>query len=475
MTTNTSARTGALDAFLFAGLAALLSLLVFFPGFMSDDSFVQLRQARAGLYTNVQPPLMSIIWRGLDRVMTGSTGLLILQNYLYWAGLALVFLPFRRRWFYFSLVVAVGVFPPYFLLQGAIWKDNLMGGFMLCSLGFYVLAVLERGSAEDPRRLKRMLCLSASVACAFLALMMRHNAIFGVFPLLYLVASEAMGGRSDRVLAVKPVLASVAATFVAFFLAATLTNALAVRHVRLSQLVAVFDLVAIGAKTGDPVFDEAKYPALKHGFTGAYHDAAAVRKAYIPCDAFPVFVSHSWGTALWTLTDDSAAADQAWSAWREAAAKHPGVLAAHKLEVFACSLGIGEMGPWYAPIYWERPERPELGIHTGDLSEFQLSLVEASQDLSKTPAYAVWIYFALALAVWLLSLFGRKPLDRLAFCVASSGLLYQSAFLLVGITTEFRYYIWLIICSVVAAATYALPRLGKQGPVADAAKSNQTA
>lgn len=458
-----------LDAFSFAALATLASLAVFFPGFMSDDSVVQLKQARAAIYTNVQPPLMSIIWRAVDSVIKGQTGMLILQNYLYWAGLALILLPCRRSWLYFPAVIAIGLFPPTFLLQGTIWKDNLMGGFMLTALGFYVLAFLYRIEAADPRGIKRVACLAASVACVFLALMMRHNAVFAIFPLLYLVASEALATwhPPKRVLELKPLAASAAATVALFFLASASTEALANRHFRLSQLVAVYDIVAVAAMSGEPVFNGEKHPALKDGFTGPYQDHAAVAKAYNPCDVFPVFMTFTWGEALWTLTDNSAVVDDAWSAWRDAAAEHPGLLIAHKFRVFACSLGFGEMGPWYAPIFFDVPPKAEaLGIHSSGLSVFQKYIADQAWYLSKSAIYKVYIYFIMAVAIALLALFGRNRLDQLPFCVAVSGLMYQGGFLCIGIGTEFRYYIWLILCAILSATLYAIPRLRWQASAA---------
>ncbi len=454
-----------LDAFLFAALATLVSMAVFFPGFLSDDSLTQLKQARAAIYTDVQPPLMSIIWRAVDYVMKGQTGMLILQNYLYWAGLSLIFLPFRRSLLYFPAVIVVGLFPPYFLLQGSIWKDNLMGGFMLTALGFYVLAFLYRTEAADPRGVKRAVCLAASVGCVFLALMMRHNAVFAVFPLLYLVASEGLAKWQPpkHVLELKPLAASAAATIALFFLASTLNDALADRHFRMGQYVAVYDIVAVAATSGEPVFDEEKYPALKAGFTGPYQDHAAVAKAYNPCDAFPVFVTHTWGKSLWTQTSNSAAVDDAWSAWRDTAAKHPGLLIAHKFRVFACSLGFGEMGEWYAPIFfYVSPNAEALGIHSSGLSVFQKYIADQAWYLSKTAVYKVYIYFVIAVAIALLALFGRNRFDRLAFCVAVSGLMYQGGYLFIGIGTEFRYYIWLILCAIVSAALYSIPRLASR-------------
>lgn len=455
-----------LEPLLLGALGALLSLFLFYPGFMSDDSVVQLMQARNETYSNVQPPLMSIIWHHIDLVLKGPTGMLILQNYLYWTGLALILLPFRgRAWLYFPLLAIVGFFPPSFLLQGPIWKDNLMSGFTLVSLGLYVVAALNREAGGG----KRYVALGAALIAAWLAAMMRHNGVFAIFPILYLIASELLGDEElmrHRRREWRPIGMAIVATVGLFFGSAAIGDALATQHIKLKQLVLVFDMVGVAARTGEPIFDEAKYPELKASFIGPYSNAAAVKETYDPCDAFPVFVSHpQWGVALWTLTANEAVVSQASSAWMDAVRKHPGDFMRHKFDVFVCSLGIGTMGPWYASTFWEVPPKAAgLGVSTSGLSVVQKYIADQSWYLSLSPLYKIWIYFAAAIVIAALSFFGSRPLDRLAFCLAVSGLMYQGGYLLIGITTEFRYYVWLIICAVLAVLVYIVPRLTGAGP-----------
>lgn len=447
------------EALLLGAVGALLSLAVFYPGFMSGDSVNQLLQARSGDYTNVQPPLMSIIWHYVDLVLKGQTGMLVLQNYLYWAGLALVLLPFRvRSWLYFVLLLGIGLFPPYFLLQGAIWKDHLMGGFLLLGLGFTVAALQSRIEGEG-KPARRTVCLVAAFACVFLSLMIRHNAVFAVFPLLYLIAGEFLAGRRppQRLVEWRPFVMGLIATILLFVASTTISDGLARYHYKLSQLVEVFDLVGISVRTGEPIFDEQKYPLLKDGFSDAWSDRKAVQKAYIPCDAFPIMVSSTWGNALWTLGADPDVNAQVNAAWLDAVMAHPGALIAHKLEVFMCSLGIGTMGPWYAPIFFQ--VQGNVGAAGGGFSPFQYAVADQAYYLTLTPLYAVWLYFVISIAIALLAFFGKRPLDRLAFCVAVGGLMYQGGYLLIAITTEFRYYIWMIVSTMLALTIYLVPRL----------------
>lgn len=442
------------EAFLVGCAGALLSLFVFFPGFMSDDSLQQLRQARAGVYSNVQPPVMSIIWRYVDMLLTGQTGMLVAQNFLYWSGLALVLLPFRgRSWLYFVLLAVVGLFPPYFLLQGAIWKDHWMGGFLLLAAGFGVAASLSDGA-------KRAALLIAVGISALLALLMRHNAALAVFPILYFVASR------PRLIDWRALLIAGSSTLALFVASSFIGDAIATRHAPVSQQIAVFDLVGISARTGEPMFDPAKYPTLASAFDADYRDLRAVKERYDACNAFPIFVpSPLWSAPLWIgVKDGPEITGEAWAAWRDAAFKYPRELIAHKAKVFGCSLSFGQMGPWYAPIYFEQPVSDELGLFNRGLSPFQTAITTWAWYASMGPLWLVWPYFLLGLAIAVLAFLGKRPMDRTAFGIASSGLLYQLGYLFIGIGTEFRYYVWMILCAILSLALYIVPRIAERTP-----------
>lgn len=420
---------------------------------MSDDSVTQLEQARNGVYSDAHPPLMSIIWRYMDMAIKGQTGMLILQNYLYWLGIALIFLPISNKIIYFLAVCIAGLFPPYFLLQGVIWKDNFMGGFLLCAIGFLVSAEMSRANSTGSRPIKSIILLIISIICVFFALMMRHNAIFAAFPLLYLVIAAALMGRDTpmRIVRLKPFALTGAATVASFLLVSVMTSALADRHARANQFIAAFDLVAVAARTGEPIFDEAKYPELKGGFSGGYKDPATILKTYNACDAFPTFVTHTWGPALWNRTDDPIVVKQAWLAWRDAVANHPVKFIKHKVRVFVCSLGFGNMGPWYAPIFFHVSAKvAPLGISYTGPSTLQKFVADQAWYLSQSEIYKVYIYFFISIVVCLIASLDKGYLNFLAFWIALSGIGYQFGYLIVGISTEFRYYAWMITCAIIS-------------------------
>jgi hypothetical protein len=66
---------------------AALVVLISYPGEINADSQWQLDQARALSFSDWHPPLLSYIWRYVDKVVPGATGMLIFCQALFWPGL----------------------------------------------------------------------------------------------------------------------------------------------------------------------------------------------------------------------------------------------------------------------------------------------------------------------------------------------------------------------------------------------------
>ncbi|MDB4959113.1 MAG: hypothetical protein JWO36_6682 [Myxococcales bacterium] len=144
-----------------------------YPGLMSHDSFDQLDQARALLYSDEQPPAMAALWNVVDFVIAGPFGMLVLQSVTFVAGTYLVLgrvLRPRR-----AAVAAVGVllFPPIFALMAVVWKDCLMSGLLALGLGLVL---------GDSRRQR-----IAGVAMVFAANLVCYHAVAATLPILVLL------------------------------------------------------------------------------------------------------------------------------------------------------------------------------------------------------------------------------------------------------------------------------------------------
>ena len=61
--------------------AAWLVVMAYaFPGYMNFDAAEQIYQARTGHFDDGHPPMMGVYWRGIEMIVRGPIGLLVLQN-----------------------------------------------------------------------------------------------------------------------------------------------------------------------------------------------------------------------------------------------------------------------------------------------------------------------------------------------------------------------------------------------------------
>src|SRR5215471_4745940 len=164
-------------------LAAVVGLVFtvacFFPGYMSPDSISQLWQGRTLSFTDWHPPVMSLLWGLLDRIIPGPAGMLILHNMMFWGGLSLFVyhLGFERAWAA-AAILLVGLSPPVFGTLSTIWKDVSMGCSLLLGCG-----LLLRAEREQSR-----IAWIMAVVSFWYGLAVRHNAIVAVVPLAVLAA-----------------------------------------------------------------------------------------------------------------------------------------------------------------------------------------------------------------------------------------------------------------------------------------------
>ncbi|WP_339456876.1 hypothetical protein [Pseudomonas sp. EA_65y_Pfl1_P120] len=105
-------------------ICSIVSVAAFYPGAMTWDSLDQLRQARAGEYTDWQPPAMAFIWSLLLNISDGPGGMLIFHFTLLWASVLILFKWCAREEYRFGVLFLLLPILPWILnFQFTIWKD----------------------------------------------------------------------------------------------------------------------------------------------------------------------------------------------------------------------------------------------------------------------------------------------------------------------------------------------------------------
>jgi hypothetical protein len=259
-----------------------VSLLINYPGFMSTDSYVQLFQARKGVYSNDFPPFMAFLWHLTDRIVAGPFGMLVLITALIWLGTFLVTLYWfnKERFTLLSLFPALIIFyPPLFGISGVIWHDNLMWAFLMLALGTV-------GSLEPvSRRRRRWACLKLGIIASLLlmAMLTRHNAGFAAVPIMILSIVRFVGKDYRYVYRIAvPSVVGLLVCVMLQFCAALTTEYLATYKTNFWVALAIFDVAGIIYRMPDQQQQETSYARVPTRLQGSLDQ---LLKRYDPGDA----------------------------------------------------------------------------------------------------------------------------------------------------------------------------------------------
>ena len=161
-----------LAVFLLVAAGWALTVLVFYPGYVTVDAGYVYREATAWQFGDWQSPAMGVLWRLIDPVAPGGLSMFLLTVTLYWFGFGTLALIAARRSPLIGLATPlIALTPPAFILLALIWRDILFAVVWLAA------AVLVFAGADRPARARWPFQAVALVAIAF-GVLLRPNAIF---------------------------------------------------------------------------------------------------------------------------------------------------------------------------------------------------------------------------------------------------------------------------------------------------------
>jgi hypothetical protein len=157
----------------------------YFPGFMDADAVNQFHQASTFYFDDWHPPIMALIWSGINKILPGPAGFFLLEISLYWIAFLLIGIRLivdienGRRSYYRYFIFAILPFAPFLInIVGSIWKDVLAFGCFGTALGIILLRARGCGLWSLQSALVWVLLIVGSLA--------RYNSIVGAVPLLVL-------------------------------------------------------------------------------------------------------------------------------------------------------------------------------------------------------------------------------------------------------------------------------------------------
>jgi len=424
-----------LACLLAAGLGIAFTVACFFPGYMSRDSVSQLWQARTMSFTDWHPPVMSLLWGLLDRVIPGPASMLILHSLMFWSGMGLFVyhLGYERASASIAILL-IGLAPPVFALLSTIWKDVGMGCSLVLACGLLLRA--------DRRHSKTAWALA--IVFLWYGLAVRHNGIIAVVPLAIwaaLVSGPLWPGRnSDSRLSA----ALRACSLVVLLLLAaqganrSLTKPGSPPPV---QQILVHDLVGVSLET-----DRLDLPDYLVDALGS-REVSALRPLYSPNEVVPLFCCDTKIRRL-PLVAEPDKLSRLWSKWRSTIPCYLGAYFRHRTRVFESEMGIGRA--MVCAPYWNRIEENPWGLefHATPLNRQVMSILSG---VSNSLLFRGWFWVTLIGAVTIAFLLGSSPGRSSGVLIGLSGLLYVAVNFFVGTTCDFRMHWWTVLATFLVA------------------------
>lgn len=411
-------------------------LLYAYPGYLTVESADQLIDARVGAFTDWHAPVMSLVWRILELVVSGPVGMLVLQSGLaLGGGYALLrrAMPARPAAIAASAVL---VFPPVMVTLAVVVRDAQMAGFLLAGTA----------AVTSPRRAIRL----GGLALLALACTMRDTAALAALPIAAFGFTwrERPGWRRAAIGAA----AWLAAVVAARGLDAALVDAPSER-----DAVARATADIVGTLRYSPPLDDAE-------LIGALGGAGLVVQSGIQASAAAAYRRGDTG-GLIAPPATPGARDALFAARRALAVAHPGAYLATRWRVLYRTIGLSRstrIEPVYTSFVGGPDNRIALG-HQASHGRLQRIVITGVRYLRFSVVFQPSLYLALALVLLPLAVV-RRQAD--AALLLASGVMHAVAVFVLGLVIEYRASHWTILCTVLAVVLMIARRIA--GPDGDA-------
>ena len=302
-------------------LGAAFTVAVFWPGYMSEDSFSQLAQARSGDFNPIHPPLMALLWRPLDALLPGPGLLLVLQAALAWGGAALFVSLVFGGWGAPWALLALCLWPTVFSYLGTMWKDVQLGVALMWGTALTLAA----------QRLGWRWARWLAPAAFFYGSAVRHNGITAILPLAVWWGWEVAGHLGWRRRLLLGGAAGLALTVSIWWSVKTVDDWLTRAHPIPSpeQSLLIHDLIGITGATGKLYLPE---------YVLRQPEARSINwllRLWYPHSLAPLF----YDPGNLQLSADPVQLATFRAAWFRAITEHPDVYFRHRLIMFEYMLG----------------------------------------------------------------------------------------------------------------------------------------
>ncbi len=382
-------------------IAFVLFTALFYPGFVNSDSQTQYQQAFFHNYSDWHPPLMSLIWHYLMKLIPHSGGMHLFYCLLFWIGLY-----YLRLGILSTLLIA---FSPMMVVAFAgVVKDTLFIAALLFSYGM-ILAWREQ---------RRLYFLFFFFLGAVLTVGTRHNGAPVLFPLGYMLFYPYRGFSWKRL----------AFTTTFFFMVIGVEKGIEKKIIKPSSVyletgTMIHDLVAISFMQNTQLLPESY---LKTRHPGMFF-LNNLKDIFIPENCIPLFWNQK-GYDFMVHADSER--DAVWKSWFQAVKKYPGSYLKQRWNQTMAHLGLRPQ----VMTYWV--QYPSFyRNHHSEIEKIQRSYLSFPHSpyhfLLQSWFYWVWI-IGIGIVGWLWGVSLPIPLALGVF-------LYELTYVILSGAGNFRY------------------------------------
>ena len=424
-----------------AGL--LLTIAANVPGQMSLDSVVALTEARTGVRQTWAPAVSSWILKPFDHLV-GGTGLYVTASaaLLFLSLMSLTRLRPRSSWLAVGLGVLAILTPQLLLYQGIVWRDVLFANLTIA--GFVMLAHAAR--VWDARR--PVLPLVGALACLALAALVRQNGLILVVAAAGVLAWTARKGgwRAASAWGLGGLIAAGVLALGVNHLATPARTLPKLRQNGASLILEHYDVV--GAK--------AHHPRLRLKEIGKVDPAA---QALIEARAAPVYTPSRIDTldldeglrkTLWHVPDAAMHAQ-----WRRIIIHYPAAYLLHRADVFRWTFLTPQLEqclPAQVGVTGPEGMLKDLGVQVGVDIQDQ-GLADYARRFYGTPVYSHLTWALAAIAVIVLLLRRRDPVDWVFVALLGGTLAFVASFAAISVACDYR-YLYLLALAAMTGVLY---------------------
>ena len=425
-------------------IALIINALLFYPGYMSNDTLAMFYASRGNIPSNIAPVMLGLAWRVLYNLTGKTSSILIFQLLMLWSALCLVAVYVYKKTssrLLSLLPLLIGVLPFVLNISGVIWRDCHMTFALALAFAIFLFA-------KDITNKKWRITLFILIFILSLySALSRYNAIIALIPMVFIFARYS-GYFNKLKWQIVATVMFVLITFASFPL---VNMTLSTKSIDNSPGLLLDDIIRVSNE------NDIKNIAMPSDLRNLLQ---SIRKCSFDENVLVsnIFVCIKAGDDAGILYKNSGEFKRIWT---QIIINNPINYVVYKVQMF---MGFIIPQTDYAYIWQPGIEPNDYGeqVRFNRLGNLNYSYVHKFGYRYLRATFEPWFWLGGGLLVVFLSI--KKKTKHVVFIrtLAASGVLYILGYIPTGATTDYRYIYWSVFAVILAFVLYGLDRYNER-------------